>query len=150
MISVSRALTLIRPWDEFILRGWKPIENRTWRTKHRGWIGVHAGKSYDPWAIGLALEADRALRAAIDTGRLNVWTNTPQGVIRGVVKVTDICERSRWTEELDCDCGPWAGIGKYHWKLSHPVLLPTPLPVRGGLSLWTIPEQAREPLEALI
>jgi hypothetical protein len=40
-----RALTILQPWAEMIARGVKRVENRTWRTKYRGPLAIHAGKS---------------------------------------------------------------------------------------------------------
>src|ERR1700677_4275197 len=41
------ALSILQPWAEVILRGWKPTENRSWSTKRRGPFVIHAGKKYD-------------------------------------------------------------------------------------------------------
>jgi hypothetical protein len=43
--ELMRALTILQPWAEMIARGVKRIENRTWRTSHRGPLTTHAGKS---------------------------------------------------------------------------------------------------------
>ena len=40
-----RALTILQPWAEMIARGVKRVENRTWRTKYRGPLAIHVGKS---------------------------------------------------------------------------------------------------------
>jgi len=40
-----KALTICQPYAELILRGEKPVENRTWRLSHRGPLLIHAGKS---------------------------------------------------------------------------------------------------------
>jgi hypothetical protein len=40
-----RALTILQPWAEMIARGIKRVENRTWKTKHRGPLAIHVGKS---------------------------------------------------------------------------------------------------------
>jgi len=37
-----KALSIKQPWVHAILREGKDIENRTWTTKHRGWIALHA------------------------------------------------------------------------------------------------------------
>lgn len=41
------ALSIRQPWAWLIVRGWKDVENRTWPTKVRGMIGIHAGKKFD-------------------------------------------------------------------------------------------------------
>lgn len=49
-----KALSILQPYAELILRGEKFIENRTWETKYRGGLVIHTGKSdarlnkYDP------------------------------------------------------------------------------------------------------
>jgi hypothetical protein len=40
-----KALTICQPYAELIARGEKPIENRTWPTRYRGPIAIHASKS---------------------------------------------------------------------------------------------------------
>ena len=40
-----KALTICQPYAELIMRGEKPIENRTWPTRYRGPLLIHAGKS---------------------------------------------------------------------------------------------------------
>lgn len=37
-----KALSIRQPWASLIIFGGKDIENRTWRTKHRGPILIHA------------------------------------------------------------------------------------------------------------
>jgi ASCH domain len=41
------ALSIQQPWAWLIVNGLKPVENRDWPTKARGWIGIHAGKKFD-------------------------------------------------------------------------------------------------------
>ncbi len=40
-------LSIQQPWAWAIVQGLKPVENRTWPTKVRGWIGIHAGQKFD-------------------------------------------------------------------------------------------------------
>lgn len=47
------ALSIRQPWAWLIVNGWKDIENRSWLTRFRGPIMVHAGKTRmdeDEWA----------------------------------------------------------------------------------------------------
>jgi activating signal cointegrator 1 len=41
------ALSIRQPWVELILRGCKTIEVRTWPTRHRGELWLHAGARLD-------------------------------------------------------------------------------------------------------
>lgn len=40
------ALSILQPWAWLIVNGHKDIENRTWATKRRGDILIHAGKRW--------------------------------------------------------------------------------------------------------
>lgn len=42
-----KALSIKQPWAYAILRKGKDIENRTWKTKERGYFWVHASKTVD-------------------------------------------------------------------------------------------------------
>ena len=47
----THALSIRQPWAWLIIHGGKDIENRTWPTKFRGRVLVHAGKgmTYEEW-----------------------------------------------------------------------------------------------------
>src|SRR5205807_113707 len=40
-----RALSLRQPWAWLVVNGYKDIENRSWRTNHRGPLLIHASQS---------------------------------------------------------------------------------------------------------
>lgn len=40
-----KAVTILQPWAHLIVHGDKRVENRTWKTDHRGPLYIHAGKS---------------------------------------------------------------------------------------------------------
>jgi hypothetical protein len=48
-VPTIKALTIRQPWAELILRGRKPFELRTWRTKYRGPLVIHAAAKVDAW-----------------------------------------------------------------------------------------------------
>src|SRR5437660_9074532 len=43
----AKALTIRQPWAELILRGRKPFELRSWKTKYRGPLVIHAAMKID-------------------------------------------------------------------------------------------------------
>jgi hypothetical protein len=43
-----KAISIRQPWAWLIVQGYKDVENRTWATKYRGPILIHAGKTCDP------------------------------------------------------------------------------------------------------
>lgn len=44
---MDRALSIRQPWATMIALGYKPVENRTWATKYRGDLLIHASLQYD-------------------------------------------------------------------------------------------------------
>lgn len=42
-----KALSIMQPWASMIVLGYKPVENRTWKTSYRGPLLIHAGKRFD-------------------------------------------------------------------------------------------------------
>lgn len=44
---MAKALSLKQPFAWLVVNGYKPVENREWRTKHRGWTLIHASKNVD-------------------------------------------------------------------------------------------------------
>lgn len=45
--KTGMALSIQQPWAWCIIQGHKLVENRTWKTGLRGWVGIHAGKTFD-------------------------------------------------------------------------------------------------------
>lgn len=42
---MCKAITICQPYADLIMRGEKRVENRTWFTRYRGTLYIHAGKS---------------------------------------------------------------------------------------------------------
>jgi hypothetical protein len=123
-----KALTIHQPYAWAILQpGGKNIENRSQAWKYRGPLAVHAGARFSPHGFG---EVKSALGfCALPAGAIS-------GAILGVVDLVDV------HREADGCCAPWGHVGAVHLELQNPRLLPTPIPCRGQLGLWTPPESA--------
>ena len=117
-----RALTIRQPWASAIMHGGKDVENRTWATKHRGMLWIHAGLKRD-WG---ARQAERALRES--RGWYYHPSDAPLGMVLGFVQLVDVVEDS---------VSEWAEPGMKHWILADPFWLNTPEPMRGRQGLWT-------------
>jgi ASCH domain len=154
-----KALSVKQPWASLFFHG-KNIENRTWQTKYRGDILIHAsakiaGKMSDLLnddqikSLGLSRYNDQLLPAG-DAN--NFW---PIGImieaftlsaIIGKVTIVDcvINHPSIWAEKsnpsIDWTDGSSYIHGEkpiYNWVLENPILFDEPiLNVKGGLSLW--------------
>ena len=89
------AISILQPWAWLILHAGKDIENRTWHTKFRGRILVHAGKTLPKRDYA----EDREYYAESDPPiLLPAYDDMPRGGIVGAVDIVD-CVRehpSRW------------------------------------------------------
>lgn len=47
MPDALKALSIRQPWAWLIVHGYKDIENRSWPTRFRGSVLIHAGKRFD-------------------------------------------------------------------------------------------------------
>ncbi len=116
--TTVKCLTLKQPWAWAIFNLGKDIENRTWNTKYRGLLYIHAGKQFDKLAKSWIEEKFGVV----------VPENLETGCIVGSVQVTDT--------NLDSFDNPWSMTDQWHWKLENPLLLETPIPTKGRLGLW--------------
>jgi len=132
------ALTLHRPWPYCITGLYelvaKRVENRSWATRHRGDLLLHAGRRWNT----------RDLQAAcrfvhVSGGRPGLIPAAEQAHPTGVVatvRVVDVCAGSAHTDTVVCGCGPWAMPGQYHWRIDQVRVLPSPVECRGAQGLW--------------
>ncbi len=121
-----KCLSIQQPWADTILRHGKDVENRSWATRHRGLIVVHAGKQVD--------------RAAFDYIKevygIHLSRTLQTGALLGTVEIVecrlgfiDDPRRSRWHE-----------VGQYGLYLRRPQCFRRPIPMRGQLGLFDLPE----------
>ena len=127
-----KALTIHPVWAWAIVHGHKRVENRTWRTHHRGPLLIHA--SADSPA---ARQSDAAARKALATLGIDVPEMVPAGAIVGQVELIDVVtpnsgQHDLFNSRLDGD--PLA-VGPFCWLLGQPTTL-TPIALRGQQGLF--------------
>jgi hypothetical protein len=116
-----KTLTVHQYWADAIFDHDKDIENRTWNTKYRGELLIHAGKSKTSLS-----DSEQAIVKAMGTP-----SQSPiLGAIIGKVEIID-CVQNHPSQ--------WAIAGHYHWILSNPKRC-EPYYIKGGLSLWDFDE----------
>lgn len=123
-----KVITIKQPWATLIAEGYKEYEFRTWKTKYRGEILIHAGKGVDK----KAMERFKHLNLEY-----------PKGQIIAKAKLTDCIyvdeEFSQKMYKIDpivykglIDKENWDGYG---FKLEN-VKKIKPISINGKLSLW--------------
>lgn len=127
-----KCISVQQPWASFLfghpsglaLPRFKNVENRTWSTRYRGPLLIHASAKLD-------------IASAVNWGGVGPFKQRflglPLGVIIGVVELTDVV--------TDHD-SPWALDGQYHWVLSRPRRFKTMVPWSGRLGLYDVPISA--------
>ncbi|MDP1671912.1 MAG: ASCH domain-containing protein [Burkholderiales bacterium] len=109
-----RVLSVRQPWAWLICYGPKPVENRTWSTKYRGQLLIHASLEID-------LEAVAALRLR------DVYL--PREYVTG-----SIVGRAQLIDCVDQHASPWF-VGPWGLVLDQRRGLPV-FKCRGKLGLW--------------
>lgn len=117
-----KAISIKQPWAWLIVNGHKDIENRTWRTKHRGELMVHTGK-------GLDMRDYWAAKEICD--KLGIELPSPHdlvtGALIGKVHIVDVVTESG---------SPWF-FGPVGFVLKYPSTI-YPMPALGKLNVYNI------------
>ena len=127
-----KALTICQPYAELILREEKLIENRRWSTTYRGQLLIHAGKSRK-WFEGVT-DAGWPLPEECDFGAIVGWVNLIACATRGSLsyRFIELHHQQAHAE------------GPFYWVLKDAVRLVDPVPWRGNLGLFDVPESVLE------
>ena len=125
-----RAITLKQPWLFTITDLDKWVENRTWKIPDDllgEWVALHAGKSHDQaeWDSAEAIHGQPLPHDIVF------------GAITSVVTFTHIVTRAMQVTGFK---RKWF-FGPYGWVIGEKYVLDGPIPCRGMLSLWTVPEE---------
>jgi len=154
-----KTLTIKQPWASLIAHGIKDIENRTWRTKHRGRIYIHASGKPSFASLGMGLNWAQVEAVAKynmrnfdpthDNGLMLSNKNTwKYSAIIGEVDIIDcvLNHESIWAEKsyepANFNSLPFGEEDEkpsyvWNWVLANPVMYEQPiLNVKGALSLW--------------
>lgn len=119
---MAKTLSLKQPWAWLVVNGWKPVENRDWRTRHRGWTLIHASKNVDydgyRWVQDNIPELMHLLPMPDDIEK---------GGIVGIANITDC---------VDWHCSVWF-FGKYGFVLEDARTLPF-YPCQGQVGLFNV------------
>ena len=122
-----KVLTIKQPWATLIMQGYKRFEFRSWQTKYRGDLLIHAGKGIDKEAIK----------------RLGKYLpeELPTGKILGKVTLVDCIKMSpEFKEELlkeNRDIYTKSSFQEnYGWQMDNVQVFKELIEAKGHLSLW--------------
>ncbi len=128
-----RALSVRAPWWLAILHFGKDIENRDWRTTFRGTIYLHASLWFHPREILQDIDSIAHICKVAGRpffGMLIDYLKAGCGRIVGTVDIVDCIDHSD---------SPWF-FGKYGFVLTNPVAFDKPIPFKGALGFFDVPD----------
>lgn len=142
-----KLITLLEPWATLMATGAKQIETRSWRTRYRGWLAIHASKGGLSRSALIDCLAEDAFVDALSGVELK------PGHIVAVVSLVDCCPME------DCGCLPGVfrdypeldtsrerafgdySVGRWAWVTSDRFRLIDPIPFRGRQGLIDVPDE---------
>lgn len=124
-----KVLTIKQPYASLIANGYKTYEFRSWKTKYRGELYIHAGNSIDKKRMDMVKDYK---------------INYPNGYIIAKVNLVDCTlVDEKMSKELNKE-NPKVythdHTGYYAWKLEDAQILDEPIKVSGKLSIWNYNE----------
>jgi len=124
-----KALSIRQPWADLIVQGKKTLELRSWTTKYRGPLAIHASQSFN---------ADECLAHGLDPAQVTT------GALIGAVELQEIIPldaetyHARQHEHLATKA---YHAPLYGWRITKPRALPQPIPARGRMSLFDVADK---------
>ncbi len=151
-----KALSLWQPWASAIALGAKRIETRSWRTNYRGPLLIHAGKSNQYLPMRAVRSGAAAIRRsigrdAVKAAGMNYEADYPLGAIIAVCEVIGCMKTeavlewgsmhlAEWDRPREYFLGDYSS-GRYGWVLAKVRKLPKPIPYKGMLGLFEVPDE---------
>ena len=145
-----KTLTVLEPWAFLIVAGHKRIETRSWATKYRGELAIHAGHAMDEDGEALIEELTRPMGRGRTESAGGAWLaplkgygfdRGEMGKVIGVVELVDVVRIDRRLamalSPKERMLGDYAE-GRWAWMLEHPRRLVAPVEARGHLGLWEV------------
>lgn len=125
-----KVLTIKQPWASLIINGYKEYEFRSWKTKIRGDVLIHASKAIDKDAMKRFKHLD---------------LEYPTGKILGKVTITDCIKVTKEFEDNliaqnELVYGASRGRDGYAFKLDQVEKWETPKEAKGSLGFWNYDE----------
>ena len=134
-----KALSLLQPYASLIAIGAKKIETRSWSTKYRGPLAIHASRSNKNKLLRFMEPFLKALRGI---GILPLGAIVATCNLVDCIKMTpEFVDFVKSAEGYEIDFGVYE-VGRYAWILEDVKPLEKPISASGALSLWEWEEKS--------
>lgn len=127
---MAKALSITEPYATLISMGLKRIETRSWKTKYRGEIYIHAS-STKPKPEWKALPCySIAEKFGLHFGQI-----VCKAKLVDCIEMTE--EYIAQMDDIEKQMGFWS-VGRYAWVLDDVEILDMPEKVKGHLDIWNL------------
>jgi hypothetical protein len=147
-----KVLSLLQPWASLVAIGAKRIETRSWATKYRGPLAIHASKAL--WKFNGKDEIERLIGLTLwESGLYHQPKDLPYGAVIATCNLVDVRYMLQgklyryengaviagggipMPSEPELSFGDYT-LGRFAWVLEDVRQLPEPIPAKGHQSLW--------------
>jgi len=141
-----KALTIWQPWADAIRCGAKRFETRSYATRYRGELAIHASK-HEPSCVMEHVAVSEAAQAIESSGLRSGLTHA-RGAIIAVADLVRVWEPDALginqgpLSQTEHDLGDFSA-GRWAWELKciRPI---SPVPCKGAQGLWTVPADVEQ------
>lgn len=136
-----KTISLWQPWAHAMVTGIKKIETRSWSTKYRGPLLIHAAKTFPTVARNFAM-TERALN--------RIPARLPFGAIIGIVNLVDVKRAEDIVQEISAIerlYGDYS-FGRYAWITESFRAFENPIPYIGRQGFFNVPDDLIKRFEA--
>ena len=127
-----KVITIKQPWASLIAAGYKAFEFRTWNTKYRGDILIHAGLGIDK----IAIERFKHYNLEYPSGCIIAKAKLTDSIYVDEEFIKKVSSKNPLVYKGLIDKKDWEG---YAFKLEN-VKKNKPIPIKGQLGLWNFNE----------
>jgi hypothetical protein len=142
-----KALTLTQPWASLVAIGAKQVETRSWSTRYRGLLAIHAAKMFteDDFDLIKMPPFCNAMESILDLTNERKVYGLPLGCVIAICELVEITPIGKvfYISDQERAFGNYTP-GRWAWILDDAVMLPKPLPARGMQGLWNWDEAGLE------
>lgn len=147
---IYTVLSVRQPWAYCIIKGYKDLENRTWKTDYRGQLAIHSSSSFDfsfldflnappEWEpINNYADEICAFFGIGEKRRITAHKDHLSAVL-GTVNLKDCVEAPEEAIEADPIGNPWCMYTGFAWMLDGAKAFREPITgIKGKLNLWKL------------
>jgi len=135
-----KALTLWQPWASLVATGDKGFETRSWQTKYRGKLAIHASVNFPKWAKELC--GEQVFAEALFGPGINKYHSSLHLPLGAIVTICNLVDCIPITEQFAASLteqerafGDYR-LGRFAWELKDVIILPAFIPAKGRQGLW--------------